>query len=354
MGIILPLLIIILSSYLLWKSCADFDRNSKIIGTKLTHGVRGATINAIGSSLPEFFTSFFFLIILQDVSGFSSGLSTILGSAIFNILLIPAVVLYILIKNDHNLLINKKLIIRDAGILLVSQLFLLYLMQDGTISLIDSTVLFIIYIGYLLVLSRGGLFDKSEDKKIYKERRRRSWNKILLSVFKISIWCLFLVYSCEILFTGRFPSYLSFLNFEGGFGFENIMFVALIFAAAASSVPDLFISALDAKSGDVDDSLSNPIASNLFDICIAFGVPLFIYSLFHGEISFDENTAVFEDIYSLILIMIGITISFLLSILLSNRYTMYHVVFFILLFLGFIISVFHLDVVFNYISSFFY
>ena len=42
----------------------------------------------------------------------------------------------------------------------------------------------------------------------------------------------------------------------------------------------MFISALDAKSGDVDDSLANPLASNLFDICIAFGVPLFIYTLF--------------------------------------------------------------------------
>ena len=74
----------------------------------------------------------------------------------------------------------------------------------------------------------------------------------------------------------------------------------------------------------------------------AFGVPLFIYSLFNGEISFDDNTQIFEDVYSLIIIMIKITISFILSVLLSNRYTMYHVLFFILLFVGFIISVFYL------------
>ena len=34
MGILLPLLLIIICSYLLWKSCANFDRYSKVIGNK--------------------------------------------------------------------------------------------------------------------------------------------------------------------------------------------------------------------------------------------------------------------------------------------------------------------------------
>ena len=153
LGVFIPYILIILASYLLWQSCANFDRYSKVIGSRLTQGVRGATINAIGSSLPEFFTTFFFLIILQDVEGFSSGLATILGSAIFNILLIPAIVIFILIKFNHNLKINKKLIFRDTGILLVSQISLLYFIQDGVIGLLAAFYLFLIYLAYLLMLS---------------------------------------------------------------------------------------------------------------------------------------------------------------------------------------------------------
>jgi cation:H+ antiporter len=353
MGIIIPFILIILSSYFLWKSCSNFDRYSKVIGSKLTHGVRGATLNAIGSSLPEFFTALFFLIILQDVTGFSSGLSTILGSAIFNILLIPAIVIFILIKNKHNLAINKKLIFRDAGILLVSQIFLLYSIQDGVISLFDSFVLFLIYVAYLLVLSKGGLFTKDEHKDDHKKTRNGAWFRIFVSIGKISLWCLVLVFSCEILFTGTYPEFLSFLNFSSSdsLGFEDMMYVALIFAAAASSVPDLFISAFDAKSGDVDDSLANPLASNLFDICIAFGVPLFLYTLFNGEIKFDEaeNSLIFKDIHSLTVLMIVITILFLISVISSKRYSLFHAFLFIFMFIGFVYFAFNLDLIYNYI-----
>ena len=354
LGLLIAFLLIILASYSLWKSCSNFDRYSKVVGGNLKDGVRGATINAIGSSLPEFFTTFFFLIILQDVEGFSSGLATILGSAIFNILLIPAVVIFILIKNKHNLQINKKLIARDTGVLLVSQIFLLYFIQDGIISLLDSFFLFLIYIAYLLFLSREGLFNINKNKDIHKISRRMVWQKIIISVIKISAWCLVLVYACNILFTGNFQlEFLSPLNFDAssGIGFEKIMYVALIFAAAASSIPDMFISALDAKSGDADDSLANPLASNLFDICIAFGVPLFIYTLFNGEISFFDyvNNSTFQDIQTLIILMIGITILFLLSVLFSKKYNIIHAIFFVILFIGFIISVFNLDVLFHQI-----
>ena len=354
LGVFIPYILIILASYLLWQSCANFDRYSKVIGNRLTQGVRGATINAIGSSLPEFFTTFFFLIILQDVEGFSSGLATILGSAIFNILLIPAIVIFILIKFNHNLQINKKLIFRDTGILLVSQISLLYFIQDGVIGLLDAFYLFLIYLAYLLMLSKGGLFEKNATKHIYKDSRAMVWRKILFSVSKISIWCLMLVYACNVFFAGDFQfEFLSFLNFDkySGIGLDKMMYVALIFAAAASSVPDMLISALDAKSGDADDSLANPLASNLFDICIAFAVPLFIYTLFNGEIYLYEylNNSTFQDIQVLILLMIVITILFLLSVSSAKKYNIFHSFFFIFLFIGFIISVFNLDVLFQQI-----
>jgi cation:H+ antiporter len=63
-----------------------------------------------------------------------------------------------------------------------------------------------------------------------------------------------------------------------------IMFVAVILASAASSVPDTIISMNDAKKGNYDDAISNALGSNIFDICFALGFPLFIYTIIHGPI----------------------------------------------------------------------
>ena len=339
MGIIIPLILIILISYLLWKSCENFDRYSRVIGYNLTDGVRGATINAIGSSLPELFVSFFFLFIMKDVIGFSAGIATILGSAVFNILVIPAVIIPVLIKNKSDLIIKKRLILRDAGILLLSQIALLYFIQDGVISLIDGFYLFLIYVSYLLILSKGKLFNKIT-KSLPSKKRKSVWIKLVVNVIYISVLCLFLVKLCEIVSGGKYPSYIPFNNYLEGLGMD-IMLTAIFIAAAASSIPDLFISYVDATNGEVDDSLSNPLASNLFDICISFGLPLFLYTLTYGDIDLAHslNPVVFSQIHSIILIMLVITILFLMSVMFSKTYTKHHSIFFILLYIYFIYRV---------------
>ena len=60
------------------------------MGRNLSDGVKGATINAISSSLPELLTTIFFLVFLKDAKGFSGGIGTVAGSAVFNAMIIPA------------------------------------------------------------------------------------------------------------------------------------------------------------------------------------------------------------------------------------------------------------------------
>jgi cation:H+ antiporter len=55
-------------------------------------------------------------------------------------------------------------------------------------------------------------------------------------------------------------------------------FTAVILGAAATSVPDTVLSYKDAIKGDYDDAVANAIGSNIFDICVALGLPLAIYS----------------------------------------------------------------------------
>lgn len=345
------IIFIFFCSYFLWKSCSDFDRYSKIIGYKLRDGVRGATINAIGSSLPELFTSLFFLFLLGDVIGFSAGIATILGSAVFNILVIPAFIIPILIKNKHQVLIQKHLIIRDAGMLVVSQIALLYFIHDGIVSLSDGFYLFLIYIVYISLLSRSGIFTTKVDD-VHKQRIYEAWKRIVVDVIKISFWCLVLVKICELLGGNEFPSYIPFHTYLKGMNWD-IMFIAIFIAAAASSIPDLFISIVDAKNGDVDDSIANPLASNLFDICISFGLPVFIYTLFNGEIVLNEGLedTFHQDVKSLILIMMFLTVIFIISVLVAKEYKLFHSILFGLLYIVFIYSIFHLNSVGIFIDT---
>ena len=63
MGIILPLLLVLLSSLIIWRASDAFETASDYLGRNLSDGVKGATINAIASSMPELFTSIFFLFV---------------------------------------------------------------------------------------------------------------------------------------------------------------------------------------------------------------------------------------------------------------------------------------------------
>jgi Ca2+/Na+ antiporter len=91
MGLLIPLIIIALCCLVIWRAGDGFMVASEYVGRNLSEGVRGATINAIASSMPEVFTSFFFLFVLNDATGFSGGIGTTAGSAIFNSMVIPAV-----------------------------------------------------------------------------------------------------------------------------------------------------------------------------------------------------------------------------------------------------------------------
>ena len=86
-GLILPLFLILVCGYVIWRAGDTFLEGSNYIGRNLRDGVKGATINAVASSMPELFIALFFLFFLKDVVGFSGGLGTSVGSVLFNSLM---------------------------------------------------------------------------------------------------------------------------------------------------------------------------------------------------------------------------------------------------------------------------
>ena len=74
----------------------------------------------------------------------------------------------------------------------------------------------------------------------------------------------------------------------------NTFFVAVIVAAAATSVPDTLISFKSAMKGKHDDSVANAVGSNIFDICVCLGLPLFAYTLLYGPVVIPQTAGVTE------------------------------------------------------------
>jgi cation:H+ antiporter len=90
-------------------------------------------------------------------------------------------------------------------------------------------------------------------------------------------------------------------------------FVAVVLASAATSVPDTIISYRDAMAGEYDDAVANALGSNIFDVCFALGLPLFIFTLMYGPITMSPETV--ENITELrIILLISTVVAFLIYI----------------------------------------
>ena len=139
MGVVIPFILIILTSVIIWKSSDGFDKASTYLGRNLSDGVKGATINAISSSMPELLTTIFFLIFLKDAEGFSGGIGTVAGSAVFNAMIIPALSIMVVYFYgiSKSVTISKKVIYRDSITLLIAQAALIAIIYNQNILILS-------------------------------------------------------------------------------------------------------------------------------------------------------------------------------------------------------------------------
>ncbi|MBC6401385.1 MAG: sodium:calcium antiporter [Ekhidna sp.] len=318
MGTFIPLLLITFCCIIIWRAGDGFMTASEYIGRNLSEGVRGATINAIASSMPEFFTSLFFLFVLKDAEGFSGGIGTTAGSAIFNGMVIPAlaVLAVIAMKVTKRVHVSRKVLLRDGISLIIAELIFLILISGSTLYWYHGMILMGVYCVYIVfmfsTMKRSDAEKQVEDKLAEeaafkdKEESQGSFLKGLITfdlervfigkkeISKVSAWfllsfstlaiasvCYFLVLACE--WIGSDTYTISGLGTFNGLGIP-VMFVALILASAASSFPDTIISIKDAKNGQYDDAISNALGSNIFDICFALGFPLFVFTMIKGPL----------------------------------------------------------------------
>ena len=302
--LLLSLGIVAATMYVIKYACDSFEGASGHLGKKvyrMAPGIRGATIEAIASSLPELFTTTFLLFVYNDMDGFSAGIATCAGSAVFNAAVIPAVcILAVTLKGVKGkpvawVSLRRGTILRDGFFFLVAEFALIYFLGNTTLAWWMGAGLIGIYIVYFSVLMRGVGEEEDEDEEEDGDDDYRGFvGRVLTFDFnglffggrdftKGSAWVVLLCATATIAAACYFLADAVIMS-ANALGVPAY-FTAVILGAVATSVPDTFISYQDAVKGDYDDAVSNAIGSNIFDICIALGLPLLAYGLIYGDVS---------------------------------------------------------------------
>ncbi|MDX8393113.1 MAG: hypothetical protein R8K21_00820 [Mariprofundales bacterium] len=323
MGILIPLILMVVATIIIAKACDGFEAAADYLGRNMSEGVKGASINAIGSSMPELFATIMFLFVFYDTSGFAGGIGTTAGSAVFNTMIIPAVSILVAMKmfKIASIDVSKKVVLRD-GLMLIASEFLLIITIGETLEWWHGMMLMLLYFayaGYMFIsmeTNPNTLNDDNdgadEDNNGHQPNRiisflklnledaiiadnkmttGNSWELLSAATIIIALACYILVDACE--------------TFAHEIGIQGY-FVAVILVAAASSVPDTILSMKDAKKGNYDDAVSNALGSNIFDICFALGLPLFLYTLIYGTITMP--TEMVEHVSELRIMLLFLTI----------------------------------------------
>ncbi|MDQ2054423.1 sodium:calcium antiporter [Halobellus sp. H-GB7] len=241
--------------------------------------VQGSIVVAVGSSFPELSS-----VVFAALSGvFDIGVGAIVGSAIFNILAIPA---FSALVSDEPLETNRTLVYKEAqfymiavSVLVVTFAFaVIYApVPDGPPLLGRITrplaMLPLLLYGLYLFIQWQDVNDHDVERLTDDIQIERQWLTLVAGLAVILVAVEQLVGSVESLSTT--------------FGIPELL-AGVTIVAAATSLPDLLVSVRAARRGKSVTSLANVLGSNTFDLLVA--IPLGV--LIAGSVVIDFATAV--------------------------------------------------------------
>ncbi|MER0237263.1 sodium:calcium antiporter [Fulvimarina sp. MAC8] len=250
---------------IVWKASGALEGSSEKLSQHygLPPVVQGTIVVAVGSSFPELATTVISALIHGE---FQLGVAAIVGSAIFNILVIPA--LSGLFAKEGRLESNRELVFKEAQFYMISVAVLLltfcfaviYFPVDTGNGTVDGEV------NRLLALIPIGLYGlyvfvqylETVDSEDDEEKPAIAVGKQLL-IFGASL--LAIVAGVE----GLVRAAISF-----GEIFDTPSFLwGFTVIAAGTSIPDAFISVRAASRGNGVISIGNVLGSNIFDLLVA-------------------------------------------------------------------------------------
>lgn len=236
-----------------------FIRSAERVGIALgiPDFIVGVTIVAMGTSLPELVTSV--IAVMEDASELVPG--NVIGSNIANICLVLGIVgLY-----SRNKKMDFNVMRVDLPMLIGSTFFLGFCVWDLRFTYLEGIIAIILlaaYIGYIFSVGRE---ERRMENTVDEEARQPfSWKEpliLLVSAFCIYLSAKYLVYSItqlsEILKIGE-------------------AFIGLTMVALGTSLPELIVSIVAAKKGQMEMAVGNILGSNIFNIFAVMGLPSLI------------------------------------------------------------------------------
>lgn len=233
---------------------------------KIPQSVAGATLAAMGSSLPEFGTNAFSVTqaALQPGEGFADvGFGTIVGSALFNLCVIIGVPALI-----RPLDVSRRVVTRDAAFYFVACVQTVIFIWDGQLAAWEAAAWVGTYVVYFAVLMRDIKRHPEEAEEVESIPTGKAIGIFLGSLVVIGVSCHFLVESTvHIAKLLEIPTVL----------------ISLIVLAFGTSIPDLLASVQATRQGNTSLAVSNALGSNCFDILICLGAPVLGFNLIRGE-----------------------------------------------------------------------
>ena len=354
---------VVVISLVIWQACDPFAEAAQWIGMKfhIPGSVRGATLDAVASSMPELFTGIFFVLLAifaagesaealakAGSDGYGPTVATCAGSAIYNMILIPAICALVISftrKNRPTIDIAKTVILRDGMWFLGCELLLIIFLFQNQMHWWMAVVLLVLYVIYVRTLyadarrfrraihavhehagdslddlkashieeaiqaagirSSRALVDEVQARLLAKatgeiddleeeDEEEPDAASVLFGLLEIPLTTLtaWLVIVVATIVAAASCYWLVEVTREGAAVLKvPIFFIAVIVAAAASSVPDTFLSIGASRRGDDDGAVANAFGSNIFDICVCLAIPLLVGCYLSGwaPISLTQN-----------------------------------------------------------------
>lgn len=259
--ILFYLFLALVSTGVIWKSSNLLEKTSEKLAAYygLPAIVQGAVIAAVGSSFPEL-TSTVLSVLLHG--SFELGVGAIVGSAIFNILLIPA----ISVLGDGKVLdANRDIVYKEAQFYMLAITVLLITFSMAIIynpvagKALTGTVTRALAIVPVLVYGLY-LFIQYEDTKDGDRKR-------VESISQVKQW-VFLITSLAFIVIGVEGLVRSAVELGNIFNTPSFLW-GLTIVAAGTSLPDTLVSYTAAKKGEGVTSIANVLGSNIFDLLVA-------------------------------------------------------------------------------------
>lgn len=280
------IIIFAISLFILIKSSDYFIESAEIIGWHLNipKFVIGATIVALGTSLPELISSI--IAVLKNASEIVAG--NVIGSNITNILLILGVSGFAF----KGMKISKKIIKIDLPILLLSAILLVITIIDGEFTLSDALI-FLLFLVFYNIYIFNTKSDSSQSDDDTENKSLYSWKTIII-----------LLGSTIFIFLGAKYTVESVINIAEllHIGKEIIAITAI---ALGTSLPELIVCLAAVKKNNSEMVLGNILGSNIFNTLAVMSIP----ALF-GKLTIPESII----IYALPVMCIATLILLLLSL----------------------------------------